>query len=347
MKALLYREHGETDVLQYEETAEPQVGPGEVMVKLEAAALNHLDIWIRRGWPGLDLAMPHIGGADGAGVVAALGAGVGDGTGSVAVGARVAICPGFATRVDEFTRRGEPSLSPSFHILGEQRSGTFAEYVAVPEEAILPMPDEADFNVTAAAQLTFLTAWRMLLTQGRLMPGETVLIVGAGGGVNSAALQIAKLCGATVIALTSTDEKMEQAVALGADHLINYTTSANWGKEIRALTDGRGVDIVVDNVGKATFGDSMKVARRGGRLLTVGNTSGPKVEIDIRFIFSKQLHIIGSTMGSPQEFRDVMKFVWSGAIEPVIDTVAALADGAAAQERLQRGDQFGKIVLTP
>ena len=179
MKALLFHEHGETDVLQYEETAEPRVGPGEVRVKLEATALNHLDIWVRRGWPGLDLALPHIGGSDGAGVVAALGDGAGEESG-VADGSRVAICPGFATGVDEFTRRGEPSLSPSFHILGEQRSGTFAEYVTVPEEAIVSMPDDADFALTAAAQLTFLTAWRMLLTQGRLMPGETVLIVGAG-----------------------------------------------------------------------------------------------------------------------------------------------------------------------
>ena len=334
MKALLYYEHGETDVLRFEETADPQAGAGEVLVKLQAAALNHLDIWIRRGWPGLKLPMPHIGGADGAGVVAALG----DRVVGVDVGDRVAICPGFPTSADEFTRRGEPSLSPGFCILGEERSGTFAEYIAVPEDALA---------VTASAQLTFLTAWRMLLTQGRLMPGETVLIVGAGGGVNTASLQIAKLCGATVIALTSTEAKMEKARALGADHVINYQTSDNWGKEIRALTSGRGVDIVIDNVGRATFGDSMKVARRGGRLLTVGNTSGPKVEIDIRFIFSKQLHIIGSTMGSPQEFRDVMKFVWDGKLEPVIDTVVPLADGAAAQERLQRGDQFGKIVLTP
>ena len=343
MKALLYYEHGETDVLRFEETADPQAGAGEVLVKLQAAALNHLDIWIRRGWPGLKLPMPHIGGADGAGVVAALG----DRVVGVDVGDRVAICPGFPTSADEFTRRGEPSLSPGFCILGEERSGTFAEYIAVPEDALVVMPDDADFAVTASAQLTFLTAWRMLLTQGRLMPGETVLIVGAGGGVNTASLQIAKLCGATVIALTSTEAKMEKARALGADHVINYQTSDNWGKEIRALTSGRGVDIVIDNVGRATFGDSMKVARRGGRLLTVGNTSGPKVEIDIRFIFSKQLHIIGSTMGSPQEFRDVMKFVWDGKLEPVIDTVVPLADGAAAQERLQRGDQFGKIVLTP
>ena len=344
MKALLFHEHGGTDVLNVEDVADPEPARGEVLVKLEACALNHLDLWVRRGWPGLDLALPHIGGADGAGSITSIGEDVD--APELAAGTRVAICPGFARVCDEFTRRGEHSLSPGFRILGEHCSGTFAEHIAVPVEVVLPMPDHAEMTVTAAAQLTFLTAWRMLLIQGDLQAGETILIVGAGGGVNTASLQIAKFAGATVIALTTTDEKMERARALGADEVVDYS-AGSWGKTVRALTEGRGVDVVVDNVGRATLAESLGALRRGGRLLTVGNTSGPKVTIDIRFIFFKQLQIIGSTMGSPQDFRDVMDLVWSGTFGPVLDSVMPLSEGAAAQQRLEAGEQLGKIVLTP
>lgn len=343
MKALVFHQHGEADVLHLEEDLpRPDPGEGEVQVRLHAAALNHLDIWVRRGWPGLRLDMPHIGGADGAGTISAVGPAV---TG-FAEGARVVICPGFATAADEFTRRGQHSLSPRFSILGESRSGTFAEYVTVPSEALMEMPEDADFEATAAVPLVFLTAWRMLITQARLRPGESVLVVGAGGGVNSAAIQIARLAGAEVFALTSSPEKMERARNLGADHVFDYR-DGDWSTWIKEMTRKRGVDVVVDNVGKATFQDSLKVLCRGGRLLTVGNTSGPKVEVDIRFIFSKQLHIIGSTMGTPEEFHQVMTQVWAGKLSAVIDRVLPLAEGREAHLLLEQGVQFGKVVLTP
>ena len=343
MKALVFEEHGDADVLRYTNIEQPQPHSGEVVVELKAMALNHLDIWVRRGWPGLELPLPHIGGADGVGVVSAVGEGV---DASVKLGTRVAICPGFATAEDEFTRRGQDPLSPSYKILGEHRQGTFAQFVVVPAEALLPMPEEAEFNQTAAAQLVFLTAWRMLITQAGLRAGESVLIVGTGGGVNSAALQIAKLAGAQVIALTSSTEKMERASQLGADHVIDRTRS-EWVKEVRQLTGKRGVDVAVDNVGRETFQQSISVLCRGGRLVTVGNTTGPNAEIDIRHIFFKQLHIIGSTMGAPQEFRDVMTLIWSGRLQPVIDSVMPLWQGAEAHRRLESGEQFGKILLTP
>jgi NADPH2:quinone reductase len=342
MKALVFYDHGELDALKYEDMPTPEPAGGEVLVKIEASALNHLDIWVRRGWPGLKLPKPHIGGADGAGVVAKLGAGV---TG-IEVGTPVAINPGINSVEDEFTRRGEHPMSPGYGILGESRTGTLAEYIVVPAASLLPMPDGATFDDTAAAQLVFLTAWRMLMTRSQLRAGETVLIVGAGGGVNTAALQIAKLAGAEVFALTSTEEKMEKARQFGADHVINYKTE-DWVKRIQQMTHRRGVDVVVDNVGRATWAQSILAARRGGRIITVGNTSGPQVEMDMRYVFFKQLTIIGSTMGNPQEFRDVMNLVWAGRLRPIIDRVMPLSEGRDAQALMERGEQFGKIVLKP
>jgi len=341
MNALLFSEHGDVDVLEYGQAPDPKPAHGEVVVRLRAAALNHLDLWIRRGWPGLKLEMPHIGGADGVGEVSAMGEGVDvDG---VEVGTRVAISPGFATVEDEFTRRGQHSLSPRFCILGEQCKGTFAEYVAVPAQALLPMPTAADYTETVAAQLTYLTAWRMLVTQGELRAGETVLIVGAGGGVNTAALQIVKLCGADAIVLGGSASKMERALEMGADAVLDYRD--DWPKKLHKLTHKQGVDMAVDNVGQATFQKSLAALKRGGRLLTVGNTTGPKAEIDIRYIFSKQLRIIGSTLGTPMEFKRVMGLVWGGKLSPIVDRVMPLSAGAEAQAIMARGEQFGKIVL--
>ena len=342
MNALLFSEHGDVDVLRYGAAPEPVAAPGEVVVRLRSAALNHLDLWVRRGWPGLQLEMPHIGGADGAGEVAAFGEGVE--VTDFQEGTRVAVCPGFATADDEFTRRGQHPLSPRYRILGEHRTGTFAEYVSVPAHALLPMPADAEYTETAAAQLTYLTAWRMLVTQGEIRAGETVLIVGSGGGVNTAALQIAKLCGAEAIVLCGSEKKMERASALGADEVLDYRDE-EWPKELHRLTGKSGVDIAVDNVGRATFQKSLAALKRGGRLLTVGNTSGPKAEIDIRFIFFKQLRIIGSTMGTPTEFERAMRLVWAGKLRPAIDRVMPLSEGREAHSAMERGEQFGKIVL--
>jgi NADPH2:quinone reductase len=342
MKALVFHEHGSVDVLNHEDVPPPEPGAGEVLIEIKAAALNHLDLWVRRGWPGLKLTMPHIGGADGAGLVARLGPGVS----GIEVGARVAINPGVNAYEDEFTRRGDHSMSPGYGILGESRSGTFAEFVAVPAQNLFPMPDHATFEETAAAQLVYQTAWRMLITRAKLQAGESVLIIGAGGGVNSAAIQMAKLAGAEVYALTSTEEKMSKARELGADHVINYKQE-DWVKRILEMTGKRGVDVVVDNVGQATWKQSLLAARRGGRIVTVGNTSGPFAETDIRYLFFKQLTILGSTMSNPDEFRQVMSLIWAGKLRPVIDRVMPLSEGREAHAIMERGEQFGKIVLVP
>ncbi|MBL7063438.1 MAG: zinc-binding dehydrogenase [Anaerolineae bacterium] len=343
MKALCFYEHGELDVLQYTDVPNPRPGPGQALVRVRACALNHLDIWIRRGWPGLKLEMPHWTGADVAGEIVALGAGV---IGWEA-GQRVVVDPGISTREDEFTRRGEHSLSPGYVILGEYIWGGQAEYVAVPAANLMAMPEGWDFIQAAAPLLVSLTAWRMLIHRAGLRAGESVLIVGAGGGVNSMAIQIAKLAGATVYALTSTEEKMEQARALGADVVLNYREDPRWSKALYKMTGRRGVDVVVDNVGQATLAQSIRSVARGGRIVIVGNTSGPQAGIDIRFIFGKQISIIGSTMGTHQDFSDVMSLVWAGKLRPVVDRVMPLSEGQAAFEALERGEQFGKIVLVP
>lgn len=341
MKALCFYEHGELDVLRYTDVPDPEPGPGEVLVRVRACALNHLDVWVRRGWPGLKLQMPHWCGADVAGEIAALGEGV---TGWE-VGRRVVVDPGISTREDEFTRRGEHSASPGYVILGEQIRGGQAEYVAVPAANLMSIPEGQDFPQAAAPLLASLTAWRMLIHRAKLRAGESVLIVGAGGGVNSMAIQIAKLAGATVYALTSTEEKMEKARVLGADVVLNYREDPQWSRTLYKMTDRRGVDVVVDNVGRATLPQSMRAVARGGRIVIVGNTSGPQAEIDIRFIFGKQISIIGSTMGTHQDFRDVMGLVWAGKLRPVVDRVMPLSEGKSAFEILEQGGQFGKIVL--
>jgi len=343
MKALCFTEHGDLDVLRYADVPDPQAGPGQVLLRVRACALNHLDIWVRRGWPGLKLEMPHWSGADVAGEIAALGEGVA----GWEIGQRVVVDPGLSTAEDAFTRRGEDSLSPGYFILGEPIRGGLAEFLAVPAANLMAMPEGWDFPTAAAPLLASLTAWRMLIHRARLRAGESVLVVGAGGGVNSMAIQIAKLAGATVYALTSSEEKMEKARALGADVVLDYLAEPEWSRALYRLTDRQGVDVVVDNVGRATLAQSLRTVARGGRIVVVGNTSGPQVEMDMRFIFGKQIGIIGSTMGSHQDFRDVMALVWAGKLAPVIDRVMPLAEGKEAFARLERGEQFGKIVLVP
>jgi NADPH:quinone reductase-like Zn-dependent oxidoreductase len=343
MKALVFHEHGELDKLQIADVPRPEPGPGEVMMEVKASALNHLDIWVRRGWPGLKLTMPHILGADGAGVVAALGEGV---TG-VEVGTRYAIDPGVNRYQDDYTRRGLDSVSPGYYIIGEHAPGFHAEYAIIPATNLLPLPDDVDFSSAAAASLVFLTAWRMLIHRAQVRAGESVLILGAGGGVNSAAIQIAKYAGCTVYATTSSQVKMEKSRELGADAVLNYHEDPEWSKTIYRLTDKRGVDVVVDNVGQATWHDSLRAVARGGRIISVGNTSGPVAQTDVRFIFGKQISIIGSTMGSHQDYRDVMRLVFNGTVQPVIHQVMPLDRGVEAVKFLERGEQFGKIVLVP
>jgi NADPH:quinone reductase-like Zn-dependent oxidoreductase len=342
LKALYFEKHGELDVVKYGDVPDPEYGPGEVVVRVRACALNFLDIWVRRGWPGLDLKMPHWCGADVAGEIAEIGPDVS----GWQIGQRVVIDPGINWSRDEYTRRGEDSVSADYHVLGEHMRGGAAEYLKVPVDNLAAIADGLDFAEAAAPILVTLTAWRMLMHRAALRAGESVLVVGAGGGVNSMAIQVAKLAGATVYVVAANPEKSERARQLGADFVLDRS-EVNWGKEIIKITAKRGVDVVVDNVGKATINTSMKAVARGGRIVIVGNTSGPQAEIDIRYIFGKQISLIGSTMGSHQDFHDILKLLRTGQLKPVIHRVMPLSEGRNAYQMMESGQQFGKIVLTP
>ena len=345
MKALYFHEHGGPEVMQYGDLPDPMPGPGEVRVRVKAVALNHLDLWVRRGGPAFErLPKPHVGGCDVSGIVDSHSPQ--GGAGGPPVGTRVAIDPGLSTKEDEWTRRGEDSVSPGYVILGEHSTGGAAEYVVVPASNLLPIPDHVSPEAAAAASLAGLTAWRMLVHRAQLKPGETIAIVGAGGGVNHLAVQVAKCLGATVYAITSSEEKMDKARALGADHAINYKAE-DWSKAVFVASGKRGVDVVVDNVGQATWMQSIRALARGGRLVTVGNTGGWEAVTDVRFVWAKQISIIGSTMGSHQDYRDVMQWVFDGKLKPVIHTALPLSEGRVAHDILERGEQFGKVVLVP
>ena len=326
--------------MQYGDVPTPSPGYGEVLVRLRAAALNRLDLWVREGWPGLRLQYPHILGADGAGDIAALGEGVTEWQ----VGDRVVINPNIGCGKCEFCLAGQDNLCEHWQLLGETRSGTYAEYVVVPARNLMALPKGFGYREAAAAALVFQTAWHSLITRGGLRPGEHVLVVGASGGVNTASIQIAKLTGCTVYVVGSSARKLTLAEQLGADFLIDRSKTENWAKEVYRLSGKRGVDVVVDNVG-TTFPLSFKAARKGGRILTVGNTGGPKFQIDNRYIFGKHLSVIGSTMSPQKDFRDVMRLVFAGKLKPVLDKTFPLAEARAAQERLERGKQLGKITL--
>ena len=340
MKAILFHQHGNTDVLNYSDYPTPEPGPGQVLVRLKAAALNHLDIWVRKGWPGLKLDYPHIPGADGAGEIAALGEGVTNWS----IKERVVINPNLSCGACEYCLAGMDNRCVDWGLLGETTRGTYAEYIAVSARNLLKIPDGFGYHKAAAAALVFLTAYHSLIKRGQLKDGETVLIVGASGGVNLASLQIAKLGGARVLVVGSRPEKLAVAESLGADHLIDRSKDENWSEVVYEITNKRGADIVVDNVG-TTFPESFRAAGRGGRILTVGNTGHPKVEIDNRYIFSKHLSLIGSTMGTHNDFKAVMALIFNGRLESIIDQTFPLTEAGAAQSRLARGEQIGKITL--
>jgi NADPH:quinone reductase-like Zn-dependent oxidoreductase len=340
MKAILFHNHGGPEVLEYADFLEPQPGAGQVLVKLEAAALNRLDLWVRTGWPGIKLEYPHIPGADGAGSVAALGTGVM----RWKVGDRVVINSNLACGQCPACLAGKDNLCPDWRLLGETVRGTYAEFVTVPSTNLYPLPTDFDAHTAAAAALVFHTAWHSLITRGCLRAGESVLVVGASGGVNTASIQIAKLAGATVYVVGSSPKKLALAESLGAHHLIDRSKDENWPKVVYTLTNKHGVDVVVDNVG-TTFPLSFRAAAKGGRILTVGNSGGPKFEIDNRFIFGKHLSIIGSTMGAKADFAAVMELVLTGKLSVARDQVFLLREARLAHERLEKGEQLGKITL--
>ncbi|HYK41077.1 MAG TPA: zinc-binding dehydrogenase [Thermoanaerobaculia bacterium] len=340
MKAVFFRKHGGNEVLEFGDLPEPVPGPGEVRVAIRAAALNHLDIFVRNGIPNVPL--PMIPGADGAGVVDALG----DGVDAPAVGSAVLIQPGLYCGVCEFCMSGEQSLCVRYGIVGEHSPGTFAEKAVVPARNLFPIPDGLGFPEAAAFPLVYQTAWRMLVTRAALRPGETVLVHGAGGGVGGAAVEIALLCGGRVYATSSGDEKERALKAQGVELVLDYKQK-DVGRELHAFTKKRGVDVIVDCVGDATWMTSLRGAAKGGRIVTCGATSGPNPKEELRLIFWKQLSILGSTMANDKEFRALLSAVASGRLRPRIDATFPLSDAAKAYARMEEGLQHGKIVLVP
>ena len=340
MKAVLFHQHGGPEVLEYTDFPTPEPKAGEVLVRLRAAALNRMDVMVRNGWPGLKLELPHINGADGAGEVAGLGEGVTE----FNIGDRVAINANLGCGQCEFCQNKQDNMCRNWHLLGETIRGTYAEYICLPARQLYKLPDDFDFHASAAAALVYQTAWHSMVKRGGVKAGETVAIVGAGGGVNSASIQVAKYLGARVVVIGSSAKKLKDAESLGADILIDRSKEEDWSKAVFLATEKRGVDVVVDNVG-TTFPLSLRALRKGGRLLTVGNSGSPRFEIDNRFIFAKHLSIIGSTMSTLADFAEVMDLVVAGKLKPVIDKTFPLKEAAAAQERLWRGENFGKITL--
>lgn len=340
MRAVFLERHGGPEVVRVGELPEPEPGPGEVRVRIVAAALNHLDLFVIRGIPGIEQTFPHVLGADGAGVVDAIGPGA-DG---VALGDEVYIQPGLFCGRCEFCLAGEESLCIRYRLLGEHVSGTLAERVVVPATNVHRKPRGLDWARAAAFPLAYQTAWRLVVNAGGLRAGETVLIHGVGGGVASAALQIAKYAGAYVYATSSHAEKLDRAIDLGADVAIDYTRERVPDK-IRELTGRRGVDLVIDNVGRSTWSDSIECVRRGGRIATCGATTGNDAVTPINRVYWKQISIHGSTMANRREFRTVARLVEGRRIDPLIDREVPLEDAPAALDRMANGEQFGKIVV--
>jgi NADPH:quinone reductase-like Zn-dependent oxidoreductase len=340
MKAAVIHENGGLDVIRVEDIPNPKPARNEVLIRVRYAGLNHLDIWARKGRPGVQMQWPHVLGSDGAGVVEAVGSEVKH----VKVGDAVVVYPGLSCGHCDACERGEKSLCPSFGIVGMNRPGTFAEYVALPACSVFPKPPRLSTEEAGGFVLTYLTAWRMLMTRAQVKPGDTVLIHGIGGGVAVCALQFGKLAGAEVIVTSSSSDKLERAKKLGADAAINYKTE-NVAERVRELTNGRGVDVVVDSIGGATFPLDLTCVTKGGRIVLCGVTGGPTAEADLRTIYWNQLTVMGSTLGSLGDLRQMFRAVTVGRLKPVIDEVFPLARARDAMEKMEASRQFGKIVL--
>ena len=342
MRAAIFDEHGGPEVVSVREVETPEPGPGEVRIRVEASGMNHLDLWVRRGLP-IETTMPHIGGSDIAGTVD----GVGEGVEGWCGGERVVVNPSLWCGECEWCQAGEEPLCVDYRILGEHTQGGFAEYVTVPARNLYRLPDGVAFETAAAAPLVFLTAWRGLVTRGRLREGDTVLITGASGGVATAAIQIARHLGATVHAVTSAPW-VDRARDLGAHHVYDRTDEAvDYGKEVWKATEKRGVDVVLDSVGEATFTRNVRTLAKKGRMVVYGATTGPKGEIDLRLLFWRQLEILGTTMSDQTEFQNVMDRVFRGDLAPVVDVAWPLERARDAHARLEAGEAFGNIVLVP
>ena len=341
MQAMVLREHGGPEVLRAEQLPIPDPGPGQVRVRVHAVALNHLDIWVRKGGPAFHLEYPHRLGSDIAGTVDAVGPGA-----TAQVGAKTVVQPGLSCGKCGACLGGHDNLCRHYKILGENTQGGYAEYIVVPDVNLAPYPERLDFAHAAASILPFLTAWQMVVHKARVAPGDVVLVQGAGSGIGVAAIQIAKLYGARVIATAGSAAKLERAQQLGADEVIDYTTG-DFAATARALTGKRGVDAVIEHVGGETFAASIKAVCNGGRIVTCGATSGFHPAIDLRHIFFRQIEILGSTMGSKADLLAVLAHVAAGRLSPVVHEVLPLARAADAHRLLEQRVAFGKVVLAP
>ena len=337
MKAARFHEHGGPEVLRYEDAPDPEPAPGRALVRVRACALNHLDLWQRRGLERVRIPLPHIPGSDVAGEIV-------DGDG-FAPGTRVLLQPGVSCGRCDRCLAGCDNECPAYDVLGYRSDGGYAELVSVPLDNIVVMPDHVDFIAAAAFPLTFLTAWHMLVTRALLQAGDVVLVIAGGSGVGQAAIQIAKLHGARVFT-TTAPAKMEQARAIGAEEVFDHY-DGDFSKRVRAATGNRGADIVIEHVGEATWERSVRSLARGGRLVTCGATTGPRGAVDLRHLFARQLSLLGSYMGRKSELVAAAQLFFQGQLIPVVDEVLPLAEARAAHVRLESGRQFGKIVLTP
>ena len=342
MKAIVIHEHGEADVLRYEDAPEPQMRADEVLIEVRACGINHLDVWTRQGLPNVEIKLPHILGNDIAGTVRA----VGELVEHVRPGDEVMLQPGVSCGRCRECLAGQDNLCPRYDILGYRRDGGYAELVAAPAVNVITKPQGLTWEEAASLPLTLLTAWHMLVTRARLQAGETVLVHAAGSGVGVMGIQIAKMLGARVIATASTEEKRARARALGADDAVDYVQT-DWAREVRRLTDKRGVDVVFEHTGAATWEGSINSLKTNGRIVTCGATSGHAATFDLRQLFYRHLTFLGSFMGAKHELIDALPFVERGLIRPVVDRALPLAEARQAHELIARREQFGKLVLVP
>lgn len=340
MRAVIFEQHGGPEVLKFTEVSKPTIKANEVLVEVRACALNHLDVWVRNGLPGIKIPLPHILGDDVAGVVRK----VGELVIGVNAGDEVMIQPGVSCGHCAECLAGRDNMCDDFDIIGYRRDGGYAEFVAVPGINVIPKPKNLNWFEAAALPLVTLTAWHMLVARANVQPGEDVLVHAAGSGVGSLGIQIAKLRGARVITTASSEEKLAKARELGADVTIDYTQT-DWPREVRRLTNGRGVDVVFEHTGAATWPGSILSLKKGGRLVTCGATSGFDAKTDLRHVFYRHLTILGSMMGSKADLLAAMKFIESGQIRAVVDRTLPLSEARKAHELIEGRAQFGKVVL--
>jgi NADPH:quinone reductase-like Zn-dependent oxidoreductase len=341
MRAAIFSDFGGPEVVRVEDVPRPTPSAGEVLIEVRAAGFNHLDLWVRRGLP-IETTMPHIGGSDVAGVVVELGEGVEH----LATGTRVVVNPSLFCGHCRECARGEESLCPRFRILGEHTDGGFAEFVAAPARNVYPLTDDFSFEDAACLPISYQTAWRAVVGRAAVRPGEDVLVLGASGGTAIAAIQIAKLSGARVFAVTKGAEKVERVREIGAD-VVYDRAEVDFSREVFSATGRRGVDVVIENVGEPTWQGSVRALAPGGRLVTYGATAGAKVQLEVPRLFWRQIQIMGTTMASRAEFEAMLRAAFQRRFRPVIDRVMPLEEAAEGHRRLEAGEQFGKIILTP